>query len=259
MPNTATHYIYGQLVLRQLHPLLRKFILEHKSMYDLGLQGPDIFFYYQPYRRSDVAAYGSSRHDESGRRVFEPVLGAVHNDDAASAYLLGNACHYMLDSRCHPYVYEHCPDFSSHMRMEAALETQFMRRYYMGGDRRVLLPAKGLDYASMAKVWPEQSPQIIKKCVRRMRFYTALIDRAGFLVPTEAKRDRLPASLLLPRDVPRAQSEHVKRLNECFFGSVIDCVFLMRDLVDAIGREPYRLEKGFERNYQGTLHLSRVK
>ena len=48
MPSTYAHYRLGQKVLDNLTGGIKSTILNHKELYDIGLHGPDILFYYKP-------------------------------------------------------------------------------------------------------------------------------------------------------------------------------------------------------------------
>lgn len=53
MPSTYAHYRMGQEVIKQVSAPVRDIIMKHKQLYDIGLHGPDILFYYHPANTSD--------------------------------------------------------------------------------------------------------------------------------------------------------------------------------------------------------------
>ena len=57
MPATYTHAVFGQKVLMALDPALRERIEKHRDLYDIGLHGPDILFFYQCQDRVDVRQF----------------------------------------------------------------------------------------------------------------------------------------------------------------------------------------------------------
>ena len=75
------------------------------SLYRIGLHGPDILFYYHLYK-NPVNQLGVRLHQEQARPFFEKGLEMVREtkDEALFTYLLGFACHFLLDSTCHPYI-----------------------------------------------------------------------------------------------------------------------------------------------------------
>ncbi len=63
MPSTYAHYRFGKEVLERLDPDLRSVIEAHRELYDIGLHGPDILFYYDALHRNPVSQIGFSMHD----------------------------------------------------------------------------------------------------------------------------------------------------------------------------------------------------
>ena len=52
MPSTYAHYRFGQEVLKELPNDIKKIIIENKELYDIGLHGPDLLFYYLPLKNN---------------------------------------------------------------------------------------------------------------------------------------------------------------------------------------------------------------
>lgn len=103
MPANYAHYRFGKQAYKTMPPEARQCVQRFRRMYDAGLQGPDIFFYYNPYWKTAVGQMGQSFHAMSGREFFrEACKGAV--SEAARAYLYGLLGHYCLDSHCHGFI-----------------------------------------------------------------------------------------------------------------------------------------------------------
>ena len=106
MPAAYTHYRFGRDVLRLLPPEKRQTIASHRALYDIGLHGPDILFYYRPLTANKVNAVGFGTHELPARDFFarakEVCLRAP--DGAALSYALGFVCHFALDVTCHGYI-----------------------------------------------------------------------------------------------------------------------------------------------------------
>lgn len=64
MPSTYAHYRMGQEVYKSLPALARTTINNHKELYDIGLHGPDILFYYQPLAVCAVNKQGYDMHEK---------------------------------------------------------------------------------------------------------------------------------------------------------------------------------------------------
>ena len=103
MPASYAHYRFGKLLLPSLPAHVRQTIQRFRRMYDMGLQGPDFFFYYNPFLHTATGELGRVFHRQTGQEFFPEACKAA-TSDAAKAYLYGLLGHYCLDSTCHPFV-----------------------------------------------------------------------------------------------------------------------------------------------------------
>lgn len=103
MPSSYAHYRFGKLLLPRLPGDVRQCIQRFRRMYDVGLQGPDFFFYYNFFSKSSVGDLGKKYHAQSGQEFFTHAC-AKADSEAALAYLYGLLGHYCLDSVAHPFV-----------------------------------------------------------------------------------------------------------------------------------------------------------
>lgn len=139
MPGFVTHYIFGREAYRKLSPGSQKENLyRHRAAYGLGLQGPDIFFYYLPSYALHGHNIGALAHAEGTNAFFCGLLRSCMRftgDDRqiAEAYLEGFLGHYILDTVCHPYIYAMTPYdrkasdyFSHHAYLETEIDTEFL-------------------------------------------------------------------------------------------------------------------------------------
>ena len=109
MPSAYTHARFGRSVYRELPAAEREIIDQNRSWYILGLQGPDLFFYYHPLKKNRVSRIGSRIHGLPGRTFFTQASAVVlrHPEDGRYlAYAWGSICHFTLDRECHYQVYE---------------------------------------------------------------------------------------------------------------------------------------------------------
>lgn len=107
MPTTYTHYRFGKDVLKGLPKPLQQQIEMHRDLFNIGLHGPDILFYYRFFQKNHVNQQGFQLHDLYADAFFEHAIEAVEkakDKGAARAYIYGVICHFALDSECHPYV-----------------------------------------------------------------------------------------------------------------------------------------------------------
>lgn len=128
MPAAYTHYRFGRDVLRLLPPEKRQIIASHRALYDIGLHGPDIFFFYRPLTDNAVARMGHSLHRQTGATVLRRMaaLLAQAPSEAATAYLYGFLCHFALDSACHGYVGQMEALGVGHSLLETQLDRSYL-------------------------------------------------------------------------------------------------------------------------------------
>lgn len=113
MPGFTTHYIMGMKAYNDLpNNQLKYIIAKYRWLYQLGLQGPDMFFYNIPIlRHRDYRNVGSYMHEHQVNEFFLCYLKNLtqiqsrQQREQAMAYFAGYLCHYIGDSICHPYVY----------------------------------------------------------------------------------------------------------------------------------------------------------
>ena len=108
MPAFYTHYRFGCDVLKQLPENIRSICTAHRGLFDIGLHGPDIYFFYRPVLPNKVNRIGYAAHKRSGRYFLQraqKVIASAQDKDAARAYFYGLLCHFTLDSICHPYIH----------------------------------------------------------------------------------------------------------------------------------------------------------
>lgn len=145
MPSNYAHYRFGKQVLPELPPDVRQSIQRFRRLYDVGLHGPDLFFFHNPFFHTAVGELGTTFHEQSGQEFFTRVCAQV-DSEAARVYLFGVLGHYVLDSHCHPFV--------NRMKQEGkaghvVLESEF-ERYLLEADG--LLPVHSWDHAKHIKL-----------------------------------------------------------------------------------------------------------
>jgi len=107
MPTTYAHYRFGSEVTSLLPSSIQDEILQNQSLFQIGLHGPDILFYYKALSHNPISSYGNQMHHKPGSAFFEPQLESITASvlhSGASSYLYGFVTHFILDTYCHPYV-----------------------------------------------------------------------------------------------------------------------------------------------------------
>ena len=136
MPATYAHWRFGAECIEMMPKDLQKLVHEHRDIYNLGVHGPDIFFYNLPDKQ--LVSFGYNMHNipfiafiEFSRRIYNSIK--FNDKDEMFVYLLGFLSHYVLDTTCHSYI-ERKTEVSkiSHARVESQWE-----RHLMELDNRV--------------------------------------------------------------------------------------------------------------------------
>ncbi|MDP4120388.1 MAG: zinc dependent phospholipase C family protein [Bacillota bacterium] len=137
MPAVISHYLCGQDALSHMKgnpyfPIIKK----HENLYNLGTQGPDLFFFCMSLK---AAKLGKLMHKKDINQFYERAIAFIKTKngtqkDKLYAYLCGFLSHYALDTIGHPFVY-YFSGFSGingelsgkfgtyHRRFEATLDT----------------------------------------------------------------------------------------------------------------------------------------
>ena len=113
MPGFTTHYILGMKAYNDLPLNQLKFIIaKYRWLYQLGLQGPDMFFYNLPIlRHRDHRNVGAYMHEHHVNDFFSVCLNRLasipsrQQREQGVAYMAGFFCHYIGAYMCHPFVY----------------------------------------------------------------------------------------------------------------------------------------------------------
>lgn len=130
MPASYTHQQFGNHVLNKLDDeQVKKIIKNNLNFYNIGLQGPDILFFYQPLKKNPVNTLGNQLHRDIARDFFENALTYLkeNKDERSLAYILGFINHYILDSECHSYVDKTMVNKDiGHFEIERDLDQRFM-------------------------------------------------------------------------------------------------------------------------------------
>lgn len=126
MPSHYAHYRFGVKALELLPDDAKRAVRRFRSLYDVGLHGPDIFFYHNILFRDKIVALGKEYHYTTGENFFTPLCKhfRLEPSEAAAAYLWGLLTHYCLDSTLHPLVLD---ETASGEIGHTELETEFDR------------------------------------------------------------------------------------------------------------------------------------
>ncbi len=151
MPGFITHYLCAQAVLKSVSPNVSKAVARYGNLYNMGAQGPDIFFYYLPgLIKKRTKGIGVRMHQENPGafilNISEEILNLREEDKPLIfAYTAGYLTHYALDAAAHPFVYARSNlrddirkrramrSSVEHRRLETSIDVQMLK--LMSGEK----------------------------------------------------------------------------------------------------------------------------
>lgn len=208
MPAFYAHQRFGNDVFRQLPEAYQTLINKEKDLFNIGLQGPDPFFYFRPLTKNPVTRLGSKLHHLSGRQFFGKL---IPYNEPEKVYLTGVLCHFMLDSTCHGYVWAKTKEGpASHEEIESDFERFLLER---DGKEPASTKVTGDFHPSvrsakaMAAVYSEAIPAISWPLVEDDLGDVVLFQNF-LLCPGEAKRKSLMALFRLMK-IDRSVGGHI--------------------------------------------------
>ncbi len=177
MPALVSHYHFASASIKQARPQLASIVAKAPEAFRWGAQGPDILYYHHPMRDNRVVRTGHRMHEERVWRTFSCMTAECARQDttAATAYLLGFCCHYVLDRTVHPFitytanyrldpVYPYLSHSSLHNLCEAELDRALIEKYYPGdsADFRayLLLPTDKQTFSAAGALLSQASWQV---------------------------------------------------------------------------------------------------
>lgn len=146
MPGLITNYLFGERAYQSLSPnYLKEVIRKNTNAYRMGLQGPDIFYYYlNPYARRRKNNICNILHEKNTGSFIDNMLEYTivldtEDKEICLAYIAGFLCHYALDTHTHPYIrYRVETDFGEspelrqdcfyYRRLETMMDTLLLKR-----------------------------------------------------------------------------------------------------------------------------------
>ncbi len=190
MPSDYTHLHFGKKAIHLLPDTLRRAAQNHKDLYEIGLQGPDILFFYQPLKKCEVNQTGYAMHEVSAKEFFYPareILENASDRDAALSYLAGFLGHYSLDHTCHGYI-ENKMRVSglTHGEVEKEFDRYLMVLDQKAGqelDSAASIVASKKNAAVIADFFPTVSEDLILKALKSMHFLTDMLSGKGIRRP----------------------------------------------------------------------------
>lgn len=121
MPAFGAHYFFMIDVLMKMDEELQERIKKYLAYFEMGAQGPEIYYYYKPYNVNNINSYGTELHQTKFKKIVEDSVKRIkeYDDEGALIYLLGVATHYALDSSLHRIINKKVRGKNEHMLIEA--------------------------------------------------------------------------------------------------------------------------------------------
>ncbi len=256
MPAVAAHYQLGQLVISDLSQKLKNIINSNKRMYDLGLQGPDILFFYRPFKDNETKKKGEDIHHNSAVGFFKTALsGDAALNEKALAYLIGACCHYALDRSCHPYVMNQSHTDFDHQRIESDFDCAIIRQYSMSFKRHKYVPTREVCFESIADIYKCISAEDIKEAVCSMHCTIRLFEHRKIVQLAERLAGRVNSlsSLCINKRSQNALCIHKMML--FFKQAQKDAIKLIDEIFSAYQNKSSNI-KGFDENFEGSIRAN---
>lgn len=113
MPSSITHSYFAEDVYEKLNETAKERIKSSKENLKYYAQGPDSFFFYNlimDKKGKKIRQFGAYMHRNKVQDFFINTIKYIDkhnlkNNPDIMAYLYGFICHYILDSKVHPFVF----------------------------------------------------------------------------------------------------------------------------------------------------------
>ncbi len=171
MPATYAHHRFGNACIASMPAKYRKVCEHYRELFDFGVHGPDLLFYYKPLGSNEVNRYGNEMHHWTGAQFFEICkevyqgMPAGPERNALLAYVLGFLAHFTLDSSCHGYINQMTEESPlSHNMIESQYEAFLLRRdgeEPVKVDRSAPLHPSGRNARVVSKLFPFSEVEIL--------------------------------------------------------------------------------------------------
>ncbi len=187
MPTTYAHYRLGDFVVSRLPESAKRTVQKNRELFDIGVHGPDIFFYHNPIVKNEIVRHGEWMHQEPGRVFFTKAASVVRKNmdkEAHEAYLYGFLCHFAMDVTCHGFIGEQIEKTGiSHFEIEAEFDRELLTQDGFDAVSKCLtghLHATKKNAEVIADFWDMISANQVKQTLKRMIFFLNLLTAPSF-------------------------------------------------------------------------------
>jgi len=251
MPAILAHFQFGMEVLKHLQDEALSIVKENIDEYTLGLQGPDVLFFYKPYTGTYISKTGSLIHSKAGKYFFEKgkMSCEKYKDASLAAYLIGCVCHYCFDKNAHPFVNEKAPASKLHHKLEAEFDLYISKKYGLKYPRNTCLPVKVKNSKALGDIYNISGKQFANS-LSDMRRYSAILENRKLVENAEKLVGKKGAfSCMSPPTTP-AYTAETEIMDSILHGSVEECREMIYEFCKYIKGDLPELTS-FEANFQG--------
>lgn len=214
MPAIYAHYRFGSEMLQAMPADLSRTAKRFRRLYDVGLHGPDVLFFYKPVLSTKFRELGHKLHYQTGREFFGRVCRNLRLEpsEEGQAYLYGVLCHYALDAACHPFIIETSEAGAvSHSRMETEFD-----RFLMERDGKVLPHRQSLtehlrltpeECRIAARFYPGVEPGQFRDALKSMVAIRKLLTMSDGRPQRMVKKTAGAVSQVFGDMIPRAEAD----------------------------------------------------
>lgn len=261
MPATYTHDRFGKDVYRHLSGDLKKVIRKEKKLYLTGLQGPDIFYFYHPLYTNPIVSMGHKIHERNADEFLIRCRNQYQKrpEGGLMAYLMGFACHFLLDSACHPYINEYAEQIGvTHAKQEAELDRVFLLKDHKNPftyDRSAGICPVTSGNKIILKCYPNIALEDLVEALKGMKLYSNLLNqqhvllRNGLLLGMKAMGVEVAISdQVLRKKVDPGAKSAVENLLLLYENTLDEAPELLENLADYLSQGA-KLSGRYHRNF----------
>ena len=253
MPAVAAHYQFGQLVLNKTNKKVKDLVNKNKEMFDLGLQGPDLLFYYKPQRKNIISKRGHDIHSKAGLEFFSNLIDSKEKiKESQLAYFIGACCHYSLDRYCHPLINKYSKNSVEHQKLESEFEFLIISKYNLSNKRYKMIPIKNISKKSLENIYIGVDTSKVKIANYTMRIanlflqYRKLVEKFENIIGNS----QVFSSLILPKNIE--DYSKVYEILDQFNEAINDALNLIEIIIDE-NLDYIKLKENMLLNFEGVV------
>jgi len=261
MPANFAHTLFGREVLAIL-PFNVKRVLElNRSAFDIGLHGPDIYFFHKPFSKNKIREIGGFIHQRNADEFLSKAKKIIKrtSDNELYSYAAGFICHFMLDSECHPYIAQKISQSGvSHAKIEAEFDRKLMLENgldpFSYNTAAYLNPARAL-CEKIAMLYPVATGKDVYTSIKSMKKYTGLfvckngLKRSALYFLMDLSKTKKYHDIILTPEPDSCCSDSNARLYEIFYAAIAPTAELIENYCKGIPNET-ELSGRFQRNFE---------